>query len=251
MRYVQLTVLWIILFLLPAPGILHGSELTRAFLDGINEYKTGHYAAAVEKFSFVADNGIINPKLFYNLGNAYLKNDELGYAILWYERALRLTPNDPDLKFNLDHARSLVKDINEDKKGLVFQILFFWKHLLSAGSIQWTAIGLSGIFWILLTARLFIREKISGMLCWIVAVLAVGFILTAVYNQYEAKYIKQAVIISKAVSVRSGLAEDATELFILHAGTKVDIKKEYKGFLRIYFSNGKIGWLKNSDAVLI
>jgi uncharacterized protein YgiM (DUF1202 family) len=51
--------------------------------------------------------------------------------------------------------------------------------------------------------------------------------------------------------VRSGLTEDSTELFVLHAGTKVKIGKERNGFYRISFSDTKIGWLKKSEVGII
>ena len=51
--------------------------------------------------------------------------------------------------------------------------------------------------------------------------------------------------------VRSGLTEDSTELFVLHAGTKVKIGKERNVFYRISFSDTKIGWLKKSEVGII
>ena len=77
------------------------------------------------------------------------------------------------------------------------------------------------------------------------------FILTAAYNDYETDYIKEAVILPARVSIRSGLTDDATELFVLHAGTKVKIDKEKDDYIRISFSEGKIGWIKKSDAGVI
>jgi SH3-like domain-containing protein len=77
------------------------------------------------------------------------------------------------------------------------------------------------------------------------------FTLTAVYNDYEADFIKEAVILPAKVSIRSGLTNDATELFVLHAGTKVKIDKEKDDYIRISFSEGKIGWIKKSDAGVI
>ncbi|MBL7181351.1 MAG: SH3 domain-containing protein [Pseudomonadota bacterium] len=84
-----------------------------------------------------------------------------------------------------------------------------------------------------------------------VLILTVVFTVTALYNHYAFRYSKQAIILLDKVSVRSGLAEDSTELFLLHAGTKVKIDKENKDFYRIYFSDGKIGWLKKSEVGVI
>jgi SH3-like domain-containing protein len=77
------------------------------------------------------------------------------------------------------------------------------------------------------------------------------FTLTAFYNYYASRYLKQAVILPDSVAVRSGLTTDSTELFVLHGGTKVKIDKENRDFYRIYFSDGKIGWLKKKDVGII
>src|SRR6186713_201914 len=39
--------------------------------------------------------------LLYNIGNCYYKTGQLGKAILYYERAARLSPDDEDIQFNL------------------------------------------------------------------------------------------------------------------------------------------------------
>lgn len=228
------------------------SEVTRAFLDGVTYYKENNFPAAISEFSRIAETGVKNSKLFYNLGNAYLKNDDLGNAILWYERALRLTPDDPDLKFNHEYALSQVKDAREDKALSVFRILFFWKHVMSAKTVQWTAIALNLIFWLIVTVRMIQKKKrILKTPGYLAMILALVFTLTAAYNYYETAYVKQAVILPAEVSVRSGLTDEATELFVLHAGTKVRIEKEHKGFFRIFFSEGKIGWIRKADAGII
>ncbi|MBW2099993.1 MAG: hypothetical protein JRG68_04390 [Deltaproteobacteria bacterium] len=107
------------------------------------------------------------------------------------------------------------------------------------------------IFWSVLALQSIKRKKILKMPCGAAFVLALVFILTAFYNHYETLYLKEAVILSDEVSVRSGLSEQATELFVLHAGTKVKIEKEKKEFVRIYFSDGKIGWINKRQAGVV
>lgn len=228
------------------------SEMTRAFLDGIQFYKEEKFAEAISAFSKIAESGVRNSKLFYNLGNAYLKNGDIGHAVLWYERALALTPDDPDLRFNYEYAISQVKDKKEDKDISVFRILFFWKHFLSAKAVQVTAIILNVIFWLIMIFRMVQKKgrilKGPGYLLFLLALI---FTMTAFYNYYEAAYIRHAIILPSQVSVRSGLTDDSTELFVLHAGTKVKIEKEHKDFFRIYFSEGKIGWIRNDQLAVI
>jgi tetratricopeptide (TPR) repeat protein len=244
-------ILLIVLLILCPVRTTGASETARTFLDGIKDYKEDRFAEAAAAFSKIADEGIINGKLFYNLGNAYLKNGDIGNAMLWYERALKLLPHDPDLKFNYEYAQSLTKDEKGDKDLPLFRILFFWKYLLSQTQIQWTAIIFNLIFWSLMAARVIRRKNRFQTISHVILALGLIFTFTAVYNDYEANFIKEAVILPARVSIRSGLTDDATELFVLHAGAKVKIDKEKDDYIRISYSEGKIGWIKKTDAGVI
>ena len=244
-------ILLLVLLILCSVRITEASETARTFLDGVKNYKEDRFAEAAAAFSRVADEGIKNGKLFYNLGNAYLKNGDIGNAILWYERSSKLLPHDPDLKFNYEYALSLTKDEKGDKDFPLVRILFFWKYLLSQTWIQWAAILFNLIFWVLMTVRVIRRKKRFRTLGHVMLTIGLIFTLTAVYNDYESAIIKEAVILPARVSIRSGLTDDATELFVLHAGAKVKIDKEKDEYIRISFSEGKIGWIKKSDAGVI
>jgi len=227
------------------------TTLAKDFFTGIEHYKNQNYTAAIEVFSHLAESGVNNGKLFYNLGNAYLKNNDLGHAILWYERALKLMPNDPDIRFNYEYALSQIKDEREDQTFPIFKVLFFWKFLLEASSVKWIAILLNFLFWMLITLNIWSKRRTLRTTTFLTLVLMVIFTSTAFYNFYENLYIRQAIILPAQVWVRSGLTDEATGLFILHAGTKVNIQKELKEYYRISFSEGKIGWIKQSDAGII
>lgn len=244
-------ILLVFVLLLFSGVIAEASETARRFLDGIQDYKAGRFGEAAEAFTTIADERIKNGKLFYNLGNAHLKNGDIGNAVLWYERAIKLLPHDPDLKFNHEYALSLTTDEKADKEFPLVRILFFWKFLLSQTQIQWAAIFFNLIFWSLILVRVVQKKFRFRTLGHVVLTIGIIFILTAVFNEYEAQLIREAVILPQRISIRSGLTDDATELFVLHAGAKVRVDKEKDDYIRIYFSEGKIGWIKKSDAGVI
>ena len=76
-------------------------------------------------------------------------------------------------------------------------------------------------------------------------------ILTAGYNYFETGRIKQAIVLPEQVSVRSGLQETDTELFVLHAGAKVRVVKHLKSHYQIRYSTEKIGWVGQAAIGLI
>jgi tetratricopeptide (TPR) repeat protein len=232
-------------------GPVRADETSNLFRKGVKKYNSGDFKAAVSEFSEIVNRGIVNGKLFYDLGNAYLKNNDIGHAILWYQRSFKLIPNDPDLKFNYTVALSRVKDMPPDNRHPILKIIFFWQYLLSRTATQWAGVLLNGIFWIFLTLRLIFRKNTFKWVRSMILPVLMIILLTASYNYYDDTCNKQAVIIPSEISVRSGLSDDATELFALHAGSQVHVDKEKDGFLKIRFSKDKIGWIKKADAQVI
>ncbi|MFK5952600.1 MAG: BatD family protein [Desulfobacterium sp.] len=220
-------------------------------LEAISAYEAGRFAVSAEKFAHLASRGIENGKLYYNAGNAFLKAGDTGRAILWYERARMQIPHDPDLRFNLTHAKSFVKDKSESSGFDVTGMLFFWKNYLPPWLMIWTAIGLSGAF--ALYAGIRTRKKkrvftLAGFVFFLAMVLA-G--ITVCYDYYEKDNGRFAVILSTEASIRSGLSPEATTLFVLHAGTRVRVEEKRAGYLKIVFSRDKIGWVSSGDAEMI
>jgi len=105
------------------------ADSTSVFIEAIKDYKTGDFQQAALKFESIAKSHVKNPYLYYNIGNSYLKAKDTGRAVLWYERAKILAPNDPDLNFNLNYAYGFVKDKKEDSVKIM-EILFFWDNLI-------------------------------------------------------------------------------------------------------------------------
>ncbi len=73
-------------------------------------YEGGKYAEASRTYERIIVRGLRNGHVYYNLGNAYYKQDQIGRAILAYERASRLIPRDGDLKNNLELANERTVD---------------------------------------------------------------------------------------------------------------------------------------------
>jgi tetratricopeptide (TPR) repeat protein len=73
-------------------------------------YKENRFQDAIDGYKQIIDSGHKNGHLYYNLGNAYFRMNELGKAILCYERARLLIPRDADLNFNLRYAGDQVQD---------------------------------------------------------------------------------------------------------------------------------------------
>ncbi|MEE4114380.1 MAG: tetratricopeptide repeat protein [Desulfobacteraceae bacterium] len=240
-----------LVLLLAVAATAPATQDARTFMDGTEAYLKGDWPAAITAFESLADSGVDNGKLFYDLGNAYLKNDDLGRALLWYERALKRIPDDPDLRFNYDYALTLTKDERGQKESPLLRILFFWKYQLSPSTVRWLAIFLNGALWIALSVLIIRKKRLLRPAVILVAAATLLFSATAIYNYVEAIHVRYAVILPEQVAVRSGFTDSATQLFVLHAGTRVRITRQTDTHLLIRYTADKIGWVKQSDVGMI
>ena len=226
------------------------ADFTAIFIEALEDYKAGNFRQSAEKFEIIAQNSIKNPHLYYNIGNAYLKAKDTGRAILWYERARRLTPGDPDLNYNLEYADSLVKD-KEDNSFKIMEVLFFWDSLIPAKTMQMAAVLLSILFFTWAAVQTLKRKQIfSGVGILIFSIFIFTSAIVSV-NYYEHSIRLNAVIVAEEAVIRSGMTDTSTTLFSLHAGTKVRVMEQRARYLKIKFSKDKIGWIKTDDASII
>jgi tetratricopeptide (TPR) repeat protein len=217
------------------------------FQQGVQAFQNGNYADAIAHFENAAKQGQVSASLYYNLGNAYYKTDEIGRAMLNYERARRLAPNDADIDFNLQVAQLRVVDkIAFPETDYLSKVFRSFKNMLTLP--QWTLVAI--ILYVLLAALLIIRLLVKNTLSLIArhAVLPVLIVLIVAsfflgLRIHEDMTIKEAIILEKTVAVLSGPLADATEVFALHEGVKVRIMDRSGEYVRIRLSDGKDGWV--------
>lgn len=231
----------------PQPAMANVAGL---FSEGIDHYRSGRFTDAATSFETLARTPVRNPFLYYNIGNAYLKADDIGRAILWYERARLLAPNDPDLLFNLKYANTRVKDKQESSVDYM-DILFFWDQFTGPKTIQFTAIFFSILFFIWAIVRTVTRSRIfSGKGILLFSLFVLGSVLAGA-SQYRHALDQDAVIISDEAVVRSGTTDSATKLFSLNAGTRVRVMEKRQTALKIEFTKQMVGWVAAKDAAVV
>ncbi len=146
---------------------------------------------------------------------------------------------------------TLTKDERGEKESPLLRILFFWKYQLSLSTVCWIAILLNATLWIALSVLVVRKKRLLRPSVVLTAAAAVVFCATAAFNYVEAIHVRHAVILTEQAAVRSGFTDTATQLFVLHAGTKVRIEREADTRLLIRYTEDKIGWVKRSEAGII
>lgn len=104
--------IYIALLFLFAVGIVQGQN--NALFDQATEaYNVGEYQKAIESYEKILENGEHSANLYYNMGNAYYKQNQIAPSIYYYEKALLLQPNDPEIENNLAYAKNMTLDAIE------------------------------------------------------------------------------------------------------------------------------------------
>ena len=90
--------------------VAESKDLQDLLQTGNQCYLDGKYEMAVQSYQSIIDSGYASAELYFNLGNAYYKSHDITMALVNYERARILKPNDPEINHNLEIAREFVVD---------------------------------------------------------------------------------------------------------------------------------------------
>lgn len=225
-------------------------EIDTLFLQGNELYQNGDFAGARRNYEKILEAGFESWEVYYNIGNTYYKEGKTGKAVLFYERAKRLQPQNEDLNFNL----GLVNLATVDRIQAIPELfLTRWvnriAHLVSL-SVWGTLLVLSyvGLFSLLIYRRLMKTGKFYRPVVVSIMVLALVFAVSAgffVYRVSESEHKIEAIVLAEKVDARSAPDEISTEVFTLHEGVKVQVLDKSAQWVKIRLADGKVGWLKN------
>lgn len=186
--------------------------------------------------------------LYYNLGNAYFRANEVAKAILYYERAQLLDPSNADISHNIAYANTRIED-KIVKAGNFF--VRDWYNALENlfTSNTWAALAIisflaliASCFFFFFGKKIWIKKTaFYGGLASLALVLLFNLFAAGQKNDILNK--NTAIVMAPTVQVKSSPDENGKDIFTLHAGTKVRISKSDSRWLEIEIDNGNVGWL--------
>ena len=230
------------------------SAVTKAEAD--SAYVRGQYQQAISDYESLLKQGT-SAELYYNLGNAYYRTENIPQAVLNYERALLLSPGDRDIRFNLQIARSKTFDKIVPESEMFF--VTWYRAMVNMMSVDgWarTALFAMGLTIILLLVYLFADRlwlRKAGFFGGVA--LLILFVISNLFAWQQKQDLinrKGAIIFAPSVTVKSTPAANGTDLFILHEGTKVVIiDGSMKDWKEIRLADGKEGWIESKKIRII
>ncbi|RDK88636.1 tetratricopeptide repeat protein [Marinirhabdus gelatinilytica] len=222
------------------------------FEQGKEHYKNGKFQEAINAWEKVLDNGKHSASLYFNLGNANYKLNNIGPSIYYYEKALQLAPADSDIKTNLKFAENTRIDAIEP---LPKTILKRWYEQL-AGALTydgWAVTSVVGaiLFVLLFLSYWFSASETKKRLFFITSVVSILVLLVGLVMAYQTYgdvlQDTPAIVFSESTQVKSEPNMGSETAFILHEGTKVQITATEDKWIRVLLANGKDGWIPASD----
>ena len=230
---------------------MFGQSIEESMQIAGDKYRNGQFDQAIEIYVRLMNEGYEGTTLYFNLANSYYRIGQLGQAILNYERALRLSPSDEDVKHNLAFAN--LSTVDRIQPLPTFFLFEWWESILASLTVNgWTY--LVYIFFILLIVLIVIyffakttfQQKLilfSGL--GMLAIFVMLFSLLIVKINREENVI-EGVIIGQSITVKTSPDIKSTDIFVIHEGLKVNLEDKLDNWVKIRLADGKVGWIENN-----
>ena len=232
---------------------LSGGQLEAQVPDSLfaaanKSYQQEMYMEALEGYQNIEKLDLKSADLYFNMANIYYKTNQVAPAVYYYEKALKLAPNDKDIQFNLTFANRMILDNIEPLPKSIWQ-KFMDGIILNFTYETWAkiAVSLAFVFAILFLMYHFSYSTGKKRLYFITSILSVIFVTTSLFFAYRNKHHVdnnlEAIIFSSEAAVKSAPTNSSEVYFELHEGTKVIILETLDNWKKIKIADGKMGWI--------
>ncbi|MDN3678510.1 tetratricopeptide repeat protein [Flavobacterium paronense] len=221
------------------------------FDQGNKFYEKENWIAAISSYESVVNSGKQSAELYFNLGNCYYKSHKVAPAIFNFEKALLLSPNDTEIKTNLEFARKMaIDDIKVIPKVGFNKLLADLTSKYYYDTWAWIAVAFAFLFLLFFVGYYFSHSTVLkrifffGMFLWLI-----GIGLSAASGFYEKGRMdneRPAIVFAETASVKSEPKSAATDAFVLHEGTKVYILESIANWKKVELTDETTGWIEES-----
>ncbi|AFN73636.1 Hypothetical protein MROS_0393 [Melioribacter roseus P3M-2] len=214
-------------------------------------YRQQSYDKSIELYNEIINSGYESPALYFNLGNAYFKSGKIGYAILFFEKGLKLEPGDEDLLYNLRIARARTVDKVEEVPRIF--LAEWWDAIVTSLSLDGWAVIVILVYLIFMASLggYFLSRKINiQKLSFFTAsfVLPVLIVLSIIlYTRYNRELtVQYGILVESVYSVKAAPDESSNDAFVVHEGLKMELIDKVGDWVKIKLPDGKVGWVESN-----
>ena len=247
--------LYILIFLMvTAFGIKSQTIQNQEFERANFYYNESKYDTALMVYEKILDEGFVSAPLLYNIGNTYFKMRNYPMAILYYEKSLKLDPDNEEIKQNLTIANALITDKIEPLPE--FFMTKWWKNIGNKFSANgWATISIILFAALLLALFIYFTTRTAGMkkaMFFTSLFLVLIFVCSIVFATQRYNYLNQrdeAIVMTPTITVKSSPSSSGVDLFVLHEGAKVEILDKADNWDKIRIADGSVGWLPSTSTI--
>jgi hypothetical protein len=177
----------------------------------------------------------------YNLANSYARAGKPGMAVLNYERAALLAPDDTDIQANLNYVRASLHLPPQPASRVSWVV-----RIASPTSVAWI-----GVIGLIIAGASLLAAKVSGRFRAlrfagiVVGTAALGF--TACNALLQWPKVREAVVIVKETPVRVSPVPMGDPLLQLTEAETVTVTAEHEDFVLVRTRAGRSGWAARAD----
>ena len=247
---------FLIILLLLSINSVFASEVDTLMNQANQMYQNKEYDEAIEKYQAILDLEYSSAALYYNLGNAYYRSGKIGFAILNYERGLKLEPDDEDIQNNLETVKARTIDrIKEVPQIFIVDWWISFITMFSAITLQLLVI----FFYLLLLVSVTIffitkQKRIQRYLLYssLAGLLGAIFFTIILFANVSRETSEEFAILTKnTIAAKQSPDESSNDLFVVHEGLKVAVTTQFGEWIEIKLYDGKVGWLPKSTLEII
>ena len=220
-----------------------------------NYYNNSKYLESIKIYESILAGGWESSNLYYNLGNSYFRQNQIGQSVWAYKKALKMDPRNEDLIKNLSITEAKIKDriILPDEFYFVkvygnFKSRYTLKEWLLAGGI---IVLFAVVSFLISEFHIFNNLKIVRVVK-ILILLTVTIHIVILDKFFDDDDDKFGIIIDNQVKAYSGpFYGDNSILFNINEGTEVMIKQNQKNWTEIILLDGKRAWIISNKIRLL
>jgi tetratricopeptide (TPR) repeat protein len=229
---------FILLFLLINPWIVRAeSGAEQLFNEAGSAYSNGDYNKAGELYERIIEDYGFSPSVLYNLGNSYAASDRIGRAVLNYERAVRLAPDNSDIINNLQVIKTR-EGLFDHEPTMQDKLI----NLLSMG--QWSLLAITALAVITALMLLRLKKPISRKAVTAINSLATLIIVMAAYCTFAHYQLWSGyIVITPDSRLLISPFSGAASVGDIKPGRKVYILEKHRDFTYVQDEGGRKGWL--------
>jgi tetratricopeptide (TPR) repeat protein len=211
-------------------------------------YQQEKYIEALDQYQKIEKLDLESVSLYFNMANIYYRTNQVAPAVYYYEKALKLNPNDKDILVNLEFANRMILDnIEPLPKSL-------WQKFMESSVLRFTyetwskiAVGFAFVFALLFLMYHFSYSTGKKRIYFITSILSVIFVVSSLFfayrNKHHVKTNIEAIIFSAEAPVKNAPTNSSDVYFELHERTKVLILETLDNWKKIKIADGKMGWI--------